>query len=193
MAWAFSSFAASLFSACSPRWGVISQSLTLRWHLGFPVTSLVCLCTQAQSGHSGIAWCAWGSRLYLPRSCVWWLWANTWYLSEAVKAPFSSLPRMASRQTLTELFTCQCWKVSAKISSDRCKWMDASLAFLCGDGSCHLAHLSLPNPTSIRLLSGLCFPPFLSTSVWKPRCITPPPPPKSSVGLVWGFTLIFVA
>lgn len=117
------------------------------WHLGFLVTSLVCLCTQAQSGHSGIAWRARGSRLYLPRLCVWWLRANTWYLSKAVKAPFSSLPRMASRQTVTELFTCQCWKVSAKISSDRCKWMDASLAFLCRDVSCRLARLPQPPST----------------------------------------------
>lgn len=128
----------------SPRWGVISHSPTLGWHFGFPVTSLVCLCTRAQSGHSGIAWRAWGSRLYLPRFCVWWLRANTWYLSKAVKALFSSLPCMASRQTVTELFTCQCWKVSAKISSDRCKWMDASLAFLCRDGSCHLDRLACP-------------------------------------------------
>lgn len=176
IALAFSLFAGvSLLSACFPRWGVISHSPTLRWHLGFPVTSLVCLCTQAQSGHSGIAWRAWGSRLYLPRFCIWWLRANTWYLSKVVKAPFSSLPCMASRQTVTELFTCQCWKVSAKISSDRCKWMDASLTFLCGDGSCHLDHLACPTPTSAHLLYGLCLPLFLNTSVWKHRCITGPP------------------
>lgn len=126
------------------RWGVISHSPTLGRHLGFPVTLLVCLCTQAQSGHSGIAWCAWGNRLYLPWPRVWWLRANTWYLSKAVKAPFSSLPCMASRQTPTELFTCQFWKVSAKISSDRCKWMGAFLAFLCRDGSYHLDHLVCP-------------------------------------------------
>ncbi len=123
------------------RWGVISHSPTLGRHLGFHVTLLVCLCTQAQTGHSGIAWCVWGNRLYLPRPRVWRLRANTRYLSKAVKAPFSSLPCMASRQTPAELFTCQFWKVSAKISSDRCKWMGAFLAFLCRDASCHLNQL----------------------------------------------------
>lgn len=124
--------------------GVISHKSSLGWHLGFPVTLLVCLRTQAQEGHSGIAWLAWGNSLYLSWPCVWWLWANTRYLSKAVRAPFSSLPCMASRQTPAELFTCQFWKVSAKISSDRCKWMDAFLAFLRRDASCRLDHLVCP-------------------------------------------------
>lgn len=156
-----------------PRWGVIRHSPTLGRHLGFPVTLLVCLFTQAQSGHSGIAWYAWGSRLYLPRPRVRWLRANTWYLSKAVKAPLSSLPRMASRQTPTELFTCQFWKVSTKISSDRCKWMGAFLAFLCGNGSCHLDHLVCP-PSS--LCHGPCLAPLLpfqSASVYNGRYYQP--------------------
>lgn len=126
------------------RWGVISHSPTLGWHLRYPLTVLVCLCTQAQTGHGGIAWCAWGNRLYLPRPCVWWLWANTRYLSKAVRAPFSNLPCMATRQTPAELFTCQFQKVSTKISSDGCKWMDAFLAFLYRDASCRVDHLVCP-------------------------------------------------